>query len=218
MAIRYAILAVAAALTCTACGPDPVPYEPYDQPAFSLSVWLDPAKPLLDPSDSLDGCSKWLAKGVVCRIVETQAEADVKVWTNDEPCEKDEKGNYTLAVAYGNGNIVFNSLCLGKPGDYNRHRFRAVMTHELGHTVGIWEHVPNDCDDEHLTHPSGQPICGVAVMNPMIDDDVYFVTVIDALAFDVRDEEMCRLHPLPTSAKRMALITSSSPICTFRSR
>lgn len=219
MAIRYAILAVAFALPCTACGPDPVPYEPYDEPAFTLSVWVDTTKPLLDRDDTLAGCSKWLAKGIVCRIVESRAEADVAVFTDDKPCIKDEDGHYTLAMAWSDGHIVFYSACYGKPGDYDRHKFRTVLTHEIGHEVGVWEHVPEDCDGEHLTHPSGEPVCGVAVMNPMYDDDVYFVTVVDALAFDLRDERFCQMQPLPIAKKQMSLNSSDAvPVCTYQSR
>jgi hypothetical protein len=58
--------------------------------------------------------------------------------------------------------------------------FQAVMGHEVGHELGIWEHVPPDCK-------KGVTICGRALMNPTYDPDVDYITPIDALAFDARN-------------------------------
>jgi hypothetical protein len=81
--------------------------------------------------------------------------------------------------------------CLdAKGGAFEPGQLKAVMTHEVGHQLGIWDHVPYapECKDAK-THPGGRKVCGPAVMNPHYNPRIGYVTEIDALAFDVRDRE-----------------------------
>jgi hypothetical protein len=65
-----------------------------------------------------------------------------------------------------------------------------VVSHEIGHELGIWTHVPTDCDDpETRTHPELGPVCGPALMNPMVHRGLRGITVLDHAAYDLRDED-----------------------------
>jgi hypothetical protein len=204
-----AILACALGSCATA-----VPYLPHDRPSFILSIWLE-KKSLLNPADVLAACSEWRAKGVVCRLVVTRTEADVAVEVDETPCDIDADMNVVLARAWREGRIEFIADCFGRRGDYNRAKFRAVLTHELGHVIGIWEHVPKKCRGAPK-HPSGRPVCGIAVMNSHYDDDVDFITVVDGMAFDLRDRKESRLKPLaPPPASMPTKAGETPPSCVY---
>ena len=129
-----------------------------------------------------------------------KATADIRIYAEDDVCvvkddngtpddPKDDRMATTLAWAYSGGDIKMMMRCLTqKDGVYDAHQFAAVVTHEVGHQLGIWEHVPYlpKCEDAK-THPTGAKVCGKAVMNPYYDEDVDYVTDVDALAFDMRD-------------------------------
>jgi hypothetical protein len=215
MGFRYAALTVLAA-SLGACA-FPVRYALRDTPAYSLSVWLD-KESLLDPEDALKSCAEWLPKGVVCRLAEDEDSADVRVSAADDECLPDKDGMRTLALAFRGGRIVFNSRCFRQSdGSYDRHMFRAVMTHELGHEIGIWTHVPGDCDKDTPKHPNGQQVCGIAVMNKTYDGSVWFITVIDAMAFDMRDRANSSLSPL-VAGDREGSSTNEPPYCVYRAK
>jgi len=210
--LRLSLLAAAAAMlgSCAAA----VRYARIDPPAYALTVWLAD-DPLLDPVDALRGCMEWRAKGVVCRLTMDPARADVRVTVDDGPCVEDDKGLHTLALAYHGGSVVFNKKCFAVGSDYGRKMFRTVMTHEIGHEAGIWEHVPPKCDAKAARH-DGRPICGRAVMNPLCDPDVNFVTVPDALAFDARGGADNALRPLDVADGRPA--ADDRPICVYHGK
>lgn len=208
----FSIAVLASLMSCAA----PVRYALMDRPAYSLTVWLE-KDPLLERDDALKGCNEWRSKGVVCRLTEREDEADVRVSTADGECLTDEDGYRTLAIAYRDGRIVFNSRCFRKSGGYDRHMFRSVMTHELGHEIGIWQHIPKDCAKDTPRHSNGQPVCGIAVMNKTYDDDVWFVTVIDAMAFDLRDQEQSSLRPLD-SGQSVRGPKLEMPYCIYRAK
>lgn len=211
---RAALIMAVSFCSCAA----PVRYALRDTPAYSLSVWLDKS-PLLDPADAIQGCSEWLPKGVVCRLTADEEAAAVRVYAaEDDQCLPDKDGLRTLAYAFRDGHIIFNSRCFrSSGGGFNRPMFRAVMTHELGHVIGIWGHVPEDCRPDTPRHPNGQQVCGIAIMNKTYDDDVWFITVVDAMAFDIRDQDHSALAPLNTG-ENAAAPKNEPPYCVYRTK
>ncbi len=193
----------------------PMRYAGMDEPRYSLSLHLGPS-PLLDREDSLRGCDEWLPKGVICRTVKAGERADIEVSIDDSPCVPGKDGMYTLALAYHDGRIVFMEKCFKTHDGYDRKKFRAVMTHEIGHQVGIWKHVPPECSAEALRHPNGSQVCGSAVMNALMHEDITFVTVIDGLAFDLRSEDINALSPLNVARQRDW--NGEVPTCVYRSK
>jgi len=207
----FALTALAAA-ACSCAGP--VRYARVDAPAYSLSIWVD-RSPLLDPADALQGCSEWLPKGVVCRLAPDKGSADVAVVLSDEDCVADKEGYRVLARAFRDSHIEFVAGCFRQSGGYDRQMFRGVMTHEIGHVLGIWRHPPVKCDGGAPAGSFERTVCGIAVMNAIYDHDVAFVTVIDAVAFDARSTDDSALQPLgtaPTGAAKPADV----PTCTYR--
>ena len=169
------------------------------------------------------GCAKWKAKNVTCVEASSKAIADVRIYADDGVCvtkddngtpddPKDDKTRTTLAWAYSGGDIKMMMRCLTqKDGAYDAHQFAAVVTHEVGHQLGIWDHVPYPpaCEDAK-THPSGRKVCGTAVMNAYYNEKIDYVTDIDALAFDVRD---VKYSVLVSDVPR-----KDHPDCVYRTR
>lgn len=192
-----------AAWTATSCGGSQKPKghvpDPSDVP-YVIDVWVED-DPRMPKALVFKGCAPWKAKNVACVEAPSKAFADIRVYADDGECvlmddmdtpddPKDDKKRTTLAWAYSGGDIKMMMRCLThEDGVYDAHQFTAVMTHEIGHQLGIWNHVPYlpKCEGAK-THPSGKKVCGVAVMNPYYDKDVTVVTDVDALAFDVRDK------------------------------
>jgi len=204
------------ALTLTLCAcAGPVRYARQDPPAYSLALWVDARHALLDPADALKGCSEWLPKGVICDLAADRDSADVVIGLHEASCTADKDGYRTLALAYrADSRIEFIADCFRHGGGYDRHMFRAVMTHEIGHVIGIWRHVPKKCDHRAPEGSLERAVCGIAVMNPIYDSDVAFVTVIDSLAFDARSTDDSALVPL--SREDDDPPADSVPTCTYR--
>lgn len=165
-----------------------------DDPPLTLPIWIED-DPRMPKEDVLRGCQEWQAKGITCVEVAREKDGKVRVYAVDEDCvEKDERGVTTrtvLARAFYGGRIKMMSRCMTKTADglFNRHQLAGVVTHEIGHQLGIWDHVPRSCEGEGvLTHtPTGTKICGIAVMNKSYNRNVVSVTEIDAMAYDARD-------------------------------
>lgn len=172
--------------------------EPSDVP-YTIDIWVED-DPRMPKDLVFKGCAAWKAKNVTCAESLSKELADIRVYADDGQCvvmddmdtpddPKDDKKRTTLAWAYSGGDIKMMMRCLKHAGDaYDAKQLAGVVTHEVGHQLGIWEHVPYlpKCEGAQ-THTSGSKVCGVAVMNPYYDDDVDYVTGIDALAFDMRD-------------------------------
>lgn len=192
-------------------------YARRDPARYSLHLWVDD-HPSLSKPDALKGCQEWAPKGVTCALVESKHRADIRVTADMKACVPDEKGKRTLALAYKGGDVVFMMQCFKKGDGYDQHQFRAVMTHEVGHEIGVWEHVPEDCDDkEHkaIVLEDGKKVCGQAVMNPYYEEKIWFVTEIDSLAFDVRDLEYSVVTPLGSDEPPPPRPKPSGPDCTY---
>ncbi|WKZ29040.1 MAG: hypothetical protein QY323_05965 [Patescibacteria group bacterium] len=212
MHVRYlTLLAFAVVLSCgtrpnriNAAKPDA------DDPLRVVRVWVkEDAR--MPKEDVLRGCREWRMKNVLCLEVDDRDDADIRVTADDGQCvERDAKtGAVTrriLAWAYPNGDVTMMAKCMTKTpeGTFQAHQLAGVATHEVGHELGIWDHVPETCDGEKvLVHAgTGKKICGSAVMNPAYDPKVVVVTVIDGLAYDAADPSRV---PETGSAERSAV-------------
>ncbi len=208
------MLCIVIAIFATACAPGVARYvNPDPKVEHTLKVWLENT-PLLNADDAIAGCMVWREKGVVCVLDGDYDDADIEVHVDQSPCTLGPDNLFTLASAYPSGKIVFQGECFfGDDRKIDRNKFRAVMGHEVGHEIGI-SHVPLDCNGKDvLVHPSGQKVCGVAIMNPQYDPVVDFITVPDSLAFDMRDQlESVIIHASngPQEPDR--------PICVYRTK
>jgi hypothetical protein len=202
--MRNAIVAMLAAAgsASLSCGTTVIVkryHGPADQPVYQVRIWIED-DPRMPKEVVLKGCREWNAKGVECLTVSEEALSDIRVYADDGACvEKDDKGtkdpkddetHVYLAWAHHGGKVRMMTKCLDtKGGKLEPHQLAAVVTHEVGHQLGIWEHVPyaHECA-KAATHPDGKKVCGDAVMNPHYHAKVDVVTEIDALAFDLRDD------------------------------
>lgn len=172
-----------------------------DAPAYTLNIWIQP-DPRLPREAVMKGCSQWKAERITCVAVDAPEKARVRIYANDDACHVQDKKDVTvwhtyLAWAHQGGDIKMMMGCMPhKDGAYDPHYFAGVVTHEVGHEIGIWEHVPDVCDDKDTKTPnpdikthakSGKKICGQAVMNEYYHDAIDYVTEIDAMAFDERE-------------------------------
>lgn len=201
-------------LLASACS-GPARYARTDPPAFALAVWTD-ADRLPNRQDALKACAEWTAKGVVCSLTDDGRRADIRVRATPSTCVPGPDGLIVLALAYPGGLIEVRTDCLKDGGVLDAKKFRAVLTHEIGHQIGIWDHVQVQCDGKEPKHCNGAPVCGPAVMNPTVDRDVDYVTETDGPAFDLRKRawsalekfhpERNRLDTLPPVPARVYLI------------
>ncbi len=167
------------------------PAPPADDGTRAVKVWVQD-HPLLRHNAAAEGCDLWYPEGIRCDLDADERDADVRVYAYDGPCTKNADGTYTLAMASPDRNVVVWTQCFRPTPDakIDDDAFRTVMGHEIGHQLGVWLHVPETCAEPHLTHPSGGPVCGQALMNPIYDPNVSFITGQDHLAFEMRDRDL----------------------------
>lgn len=193
------IIPVLAFVLMLGCGAKPRPIEAAkpdpEDPIRLLFVWIE-EDARMPKEDVMRGCREWRMKNVLCIEVDDKDDADIRVTADDGDCvEKDEHtGAVTrtiLAWAFPNGDVTMMAKCLEKTpeGRFQAHQLAGVATHEVGHELGIWDHVPETCDDKKVAvHAgTGRKICGPAVMNPAYDRNVVVVTVVDGLAYEAAD-------------------------------
>lgn len=207
--ITLFLMAAAAAAGC-AGGAQPYVADGPPSEIRTVTVWIHD-HPALRHNTAVLGCDIWYPEGIRCDITADEGAADVRVYAHDSPCMPRADGTFTLATAFGDHTIVFETSCFGRDADggIEAHAFRIVMGHEIGHQLGIWAHVPETCDEAHVTHPTGGPVCGQALMNAFYDTNVSFETAMDHLAFEMRDRDSSVLEDGRPG------ISGSEPVCVF---
>ena len=192
------------------------------KPLFVAKVWVQP-DPQLPVSVILEGCRTWRTLGTDCVAVANEGEADIRILADRKPCKPappPPKGDglITLALAHADRHIDLLVNCFtaddGKP---DTQKMRMVVAHEIGHELGIWDHVPLGCaekDMKYVALPSGGKLCGVAVMNPQYDKDVDRLTDMDGEAFQLRD----RSHSVYPASDGLPSSPSGDVICTYGQR
>lgn len=202
---RIALLLIAV-LALFACG-----HEYTYKGPLTADVWIDAMDDISMP-DVDAGCGLWLPVDVHCQHAPSKNKATVWVTVDTAECERLMDGAFVLGdTSEATYVITMHSLCIDLvSGDHReRQRIRLALSHELGHSWGIWEHVPLTCsktDPERvangmaLTSSTGKTICGPAIMNPMQDTDLTAITRQDIEVFGVRDVENTTLrNHAPTS-------------------
>lgn len=185
-------------------------------------VWVE-GDSLVPKSAVLKGCRFWEAKGLLCGLVSRPEHANIRVYSDAvrcgegdsriEPSKRNGKSRCrhvsragtqpgrALAEAHHDGKIVVFTDCTAPGGKLHEEELVITLAHEFGHQLGIWDHIPVDCDDKSAvikTHPSGSKVCGPdAVMNPSHPKGIDGITDLDALAFDLRDRRDSVIGPLP---------------------
>jgi hypothetical protein len=185
-----------------ACGDNEASYDLYDaEPAEfrTATLWVQP-HPDVPPELARAACEAWRPEGVLCRLVDDPQEALIRIRAFTGACEELEDGNYPLGHARFGGEITLEIECLRRFGGTppSEDVLSPTIAHEVGHVLGIWTHVPPDCGERDVpVHPEGGPVCGVAVMNPMIRHGLFGITRIDHYAYALRDEDLSVLRLAP---------------------
>lgn len=185
-----------------ACGDDIPSYDLYDAEPESFQtilVWVDP-HPDVPPELAREACESWRPEGVLCALAASSEEADVRIHAFNGPCEENDDGTYPLGYAVGGGDITLIIECLRRFGGepIAESALWPTISHEVGHQLGIWTHVPADCEDPGvLDHPEVGPVCGTALMNPMVHRGLVGITLIDHYAYELRDENGSILRMAP---------------------
>lgn len=185
-----------------ACGDNLRSYDLYEAEPTEFrtaTFWVQP-HPELPGELVREACEAWRPEGVRCAQVGDPHEALVRIRASEAECVEDADGNYALGRAWVGGEIVLMIACLRKFGGepIAEEILWPTIAHEVGHQLGIWHHVPTDCDDpEVMTHPEAGPVCGAALMNPMINRGLYGITLHDHHAYALRDADLSvlRLDP-----------------------
>lgn len=183
---------VLALLSCLAasCGDDRAAPEAdaAPHPEHHVLLWVDPVSEL-PVDDMLAGCDAWSGSGVGCDLVDGADASDVQIYADPSPCEPMPDGSVVLAYATCCGPVVFFRECFRRTGKWDHEALATVSTHEIGHQFGLWWHVSESCHGNVPKHPSGEKVCGEAVMNAYYERETATPTEIDGLAFDIRDED-----------------------------
>ncbi len=191
------------------------------QEELVVRVWIETSENL-PPDELLKACEGWAAKGVRCVLSQDIRLSDVQVYDDEKnECKEDKDGMKTVATAYGGGKIEMFTPCMRGWWPFkslDMKQVRAVFMHEIGHQLGIWDHVPDDCDPKKIdpkkavlrTHPNGRQVCGQAVMNPAYDSNVTFITEFDGLAFEIRRKDWAVVSDPETPLR-----DPNEPICTY---
>lgn len=150
-----------------------------------------PQDPRLDPELVVDGCAAWSAVDVTCALA-LDRDAEIRFHIDDRECVEEEDGTYILAEAFTDTQTVaLYWNCLQQTDNKDR-LLRTVVAHEVGHLLGIITHVPRLCeDDAYETSDEGVPICGRAVMNPLVDEAFDgVITAYDLYAFELHGHDI----------------------------
>lgn len=209
--LRFLALLLLAALPLLACGNGlPARFvSPQHGQQSMVTVWLDP-RAGLSSGDTLSGCNYWNELDVTCRMTPNIVEADVVVIADTHPCSPNEKGSYDIAFASPARVISVRLDCFydtSRTNGFDAQEYRSVIAHEIGHEIGIWDHVSLECDKAESGKPALMRRCGRAIMNPSYDAEVSYLTPADAVAFAGRDREYTVVPPRSGIERRDCVIT-----------
>ena len=206
------------AALCAACGTSGnfnTSPDSSTAPGTQVRLWAE-NHPLIASSETvLDGCRAWWPNDVDCVLtdafdstirINAVMPEDVASSTDQGEidranCAKLPDGTVTLGMATEGGWIELYPKCFenldkdGKVVGYDTFLATAVITHEVGHELGL-PHVPKDCDRNTLVVPGHGAICGDAIMNPILDRSTFAPTQVDDIAFHVFVDEV----QLPSSS------------------
>ncbi len=216
--MRFAILRVLALLALAllpfvACSNVPPPryVNPQHGKPTTVTVWLDP-RTGLPPQDTLAGCNYWNETDVRCVLTHNVVESDVAIIADDHPCSPNEKGSYDIAFASPARVISVRIDCFydtSRVAGFDAEEYRSVIAHEVGHEIGIWDHVPHSCEKpEEKAKPPASRLCGDAIMNPSYDPRVSYLTPADAVAFARRDRHYTVVPPRAGIENRACVIST----------
>lgn len=182
------------------------PYvEPGPEPTSDIQIrlWAED-HPLLPAYDTvLDGCRQWWPNDVDCVLTdESDSSMRINAITPEDVvdpldvarrdyanCVEQPDGTRTLAISTGGGWIEIFPLCFAYKDDegnitgYNTRLAMSVITHEVGHELGL-PHVEKMCTRNSLSVPGEGGICGDAIMNPIMDANVTSPTQVDDILFN----------------------------------
>lgn len=218
MGLKKLLLLCALFLGLTACS-QPARYVSKEtRPATVVRIWLDPASGL-PIKETLEGCNMWNVMDVQCVAVEDAKAADITISEDGLFCGVNKEGTRTLAYAYPDSSIKVRKDCFYSIGifkdTFRDKMYKLMIAHEVGHVFGIWTHVEKECDEDgkkaaaDAAHdvipalgPPAKKICGEGIMNPIIDEDIDYLTVHDKEAFDHRNRQYSALEPRMSSGPR----------------
>ena len=189
------LAAAIALLAAMSCASPPRYVNPQHHEPETVSIWVD-QRSGLSLEGALAGCALWNEEDVRCVAAPNPLQADVVVVLDAHPCTPGADGAVILAHADSATVIGVRLDCFYGPDtapatEFNAEEYRLVLAHEIGHELGIWQHVPLKCDEKDhppKKMPDGRLVCGPAIMNPDIDMDVKALTPADDMAFALRDK------------------------------
>lgn len=137
-------------LAVVGCGASRPSYEiPADEPplTYGHGVWIEDGIPIIPV---LAGCGAWSVVGVECGLAESRETALVVVGDSDEPqCVPDDSGQTwwgqgginidARGIRSANGWAHLHMKCFPNAADAPP-EFIAMVTHEIGHALGISAH------------------------------------------------------------------------------
>jgi hypothetical protein len=180
------------------CDVGPEAYAANPSAYKTVSLWVQD-DPDLSQSAALEGCDLWQSKCLRCELA-SESQAAAKIYASHETCVLDlSKGGFILAVAKPKGEITVYLACVrlafgtDSDGRVNQEKLKLVIGHELGHESGMPYHVPATCDASAAASDFEKGlvqdgICGLALMNAVIDPQINAITQLDAEAYDLRDQ------------------------------
>jgi hypothetical protein len=160
MQVRIGAMVAAAWLVTAAAACDPPPaWQPGDAP---LRVWT--SQP--EAWDAVEAaCSRWGFTGLTCVPAKDRDDADVEVEVVDRSQQKSSgtggETDYSIGLTRWHYETRLTRDLFTKPHVNGQELVRAVMTHEFGHLLGMWEHLP-DGEQAIMT-----PSCGPYVITQL---------------------------------------------------
>ncbi len=151
------------------------------------SIWVE-NHPDLDVGTILSGANAWAPVGVRFTLAPRTA-SNFQVVTDNTPCIEGAEKNPPAAHAFPDGKVaLYINSCNGRgeDGRIERSWLKNLISHEFGHQLGVWDHIPIECNDPKVTYKfvNGRKICGRAIMNSFPNwpelNDLDFAAYVEA--------------------------------------